>query len=146
MAHEDNKAIARRIWEAFESGNLDQYDQLVAADATTHDAQDPFTDLRGPEHIKRLVQMYRKAFSDIHFDIKRQIAEDEYVATLLEASGVNSGELMGQPATGKRSTVMITSTDKIVDGKITETWTTWDTLGMLQQLGLAPKGAQSATA
>jgi predicted ester cyclase len=147
MAQEDNKAIARRVFEEWNTGKIDDVaDQLVAPDAVWHDAQDPFQDIRGPEHLKRLAHMYRDAFSDLRFDIKLQIAEDDYVSTLLEGTGTNDGELTGLPPTGKRSNVMVTSTSKIVDGKMVESWTTWDTLGMLQQLGLAPKGAQAATA
>jgi steroid delta-isomerase-like uncharacterized protein len=146
-AQEDNKAIARHVFEAWNSGNMDEVaNQVVAADAVWHDAQDPFQDVRGPEHLKRLAQMYRDAFSDLRFDLKIQIAEGDYVATLIEASGTNDGELMGQPATGRRTSVLLTSTDRIEDGKMVESWSTWDTLGMLQQLGLAPKGAQAATA
>lgn len=64
--------------------------------------------------------------------------------TLLEAQGDNTGELMGRPATGRHSRIQITQTDRIVDGKIEESWVTWDTLGMLQQLGLVPTGPQAA--
>jgi predicted ester cyclase len=35
--------------------------------------------------------------------------------------------------------------DRIAGGKIAETWTCWDTLGMMQQLGAVPE-AQPASA
>lgn len=144
MAAEQNKATSRRVWEIFASGNLDDLDEFIAPDAAYHDAQDPFGDLRGPEHMKRLMQMYRTAFSNMGFNIKQQVAEGDLVCTLLEASGDNTGELMGRPGTGRHTAVLLTETDRYVDGKIAESWATWDTLGMLQQLGLA-QGAQAAT-
>lgn len=135
MATEENKAIAKRVFGAWNTDDIDDVaDQCVAPDAVMHDPQDPFLDILGPEHVKRLAHMYRAAFSDLHFDITLQIAEGDYVATVLEGRGTNDGEVMADPAT-----VVITSTDKIVDGKIAETWITWDTLGMLQQRGLAPR-------
>jgi predicted ester cyclase len=145
MADDQNKALSRRIWEIFQSGNLDELDDVLASDAAYHGPQDPFGDLRGPEHIKRLFQMYRSAFSNLRFDMKLQVAEGEYVCSLLQANGDNTGELMGQPATGKHSAVLVTEVDRIADGKIVESWSCWDTLSMLQQLGLAAAGAQPST-
>jgi SnoaL-like polyketide cyclase len=49
---------------------------------------------------------------------------------------------MGQPATGRHSSVLLTQTDRIVDDKIVESWSTWDVLSLLQQLGLAPAGTE----
>ncbi|MHC9296625.1 ester cyclase [Mycobacterium sp. LTG2003] len=143
MAEDQNKAVARRVWEAFASGDLDAFDEIIAPGAAFHDTQDPFGNQRGPEHMKNLIQMYRNAFSNMRFDVKLQVAEGDYVCTLLEAQGDNTGELMGQPATGRHSRIQITDTDRIVDGKIEETWVTWDTLGMLQQLGLIPTASQT---
>lgn len=146
MADNQNKNIARRMWEVFGSGDLAQLDEFVAPDAAFHDAQDPFGDQRGAEHMKSLMQMYRGAFSNMQFKIKLQVAEDDCVCTLLEASGDNTGELMGNPATGRHTAILLTSTARIADDKIVESWSTWDTLGMLQQLGLIPAGAQRTPA
>ncbi|MDV3128959.1 ester cyclase [Mycobacterium sp. 21AC1] len=146
MAEDQNKATARRIWEIFTSGELDELDELVAPSAAFHDTQDPFGDQRGPEHMKSLMKMYRTSFSNIRFDVKMQIAEGDYVCTIIEAQGDNTGEIMGQPATGKHSRIQLTDTDRIEDGKIAESWVNWDTLGMLQQLGLIPTGAERAPA
>ena len=44
----------------------------------------------------------------------------------------------GGPATHKRTTVGGLALDRIEGGKIAETWTYWDTLGMLEQLGAIP--------
>ena len=33
--------------------------------------------------------------------------------------------------------------DRVVDGRIVETWNSWDTFGLLQQLGAIPALAQS---
>jgi predicted ester cyclase len=35
--------------------------------------------------------------------------------------------------------------DRIQDGRIVETWVNWDTLGMMQQLGLVPEQAAAAS-
>jgi predicted ester cyclase len=141
MAEDQNKAVSRRIWEVFDSGNLDDLDEIITPDAAYHDTQDPFGDQRGAQHMKSLMSMYRNSFSDMRFDVKLQVAEGDYVCTLIEAQGDNTGEIMGRPATGRHCRVNITITDRYDDGKIAESWATWDTLGMLQQLGLIPSSA-----
>ncbi|UAK57004.1 ester cyclase [Mycolicibacterium smegmatis] len=66
------------------------------------------------------------------------------LSPLVRRSVDNAGEIMGRPATGRHARVMITIPDRHADGKIAESWAIWDTLGMLQQLGLVPSssGAQ----
>jgi steroid delta-isomerase-like uncharacterized protein len=135
---ERNKAVARRLFEAWNSGELDTYDELIAPDAVTHDSQDPFTDVPGPEGMKRLTRMYRGGFPDTHFMVNAQIADDDLVCTRWTATGRNDGELMGMPPSGKSVVIAGVSITRHVDGKITESWVSWDTLGMLQQLGVIP--------
>ncbi|ART68409.1 hypothetical protein BTO20_07295 [Mycobacterium dioxanotrophicus] len=146
MAEDQNKAVSRRIWEVFASGDLAELDDLVADGAAYHDTQDPFGDQRGPEHMRSLMGMYRQSFSNIRFDIRNQVAEGDFVCTMLEAQGDDTGGLMGQAPTGRHARIMLTVTDRMADGKIAESWATWDTLGMLQQLGLVPTAAQQPTA
>ena len=45
---------------------------------------------------------------------------------------------MGLAPTGKQATVTGITIDRIRAGRIVETWTNWDTLGLLQQLGAIP--------
>ena len=133
---EQNKAVARGVFEAWERGDLDALDDLVAPDATDHDAYNPFRE-EGLEGLKKLIQMYRAAFPDTRFTIEEQVAEGDLVATRWTASGTHQGELMGNPPTGRSVSVSGMSIDRIQDGKVVESWGNWDTLGMFQQLGLA---------
>jgi predicted ester cyclase len=52
---------------------------------------------------------------------------------------------MGMAATGKEVTITGITYSKISDGQLHEAWTSWDTLGMLQQLGAVPEAAPSRT-
>jgi steroid delta-isomerase-like uncharacterized protein len=139
---EQNKATARRFYDAWTSGDLDVYDEIVAADAKDHDTQNPYGDTLGPEGAKRTAEMYRAAFSDSHFHIEQQMADGDYVVTRWTAHGTNDGEMMGMPATGKPVAVTGITIDRFEDGKVVESWTNWDTLGMMQQLGVVPQPAQ----
>jgi steroid delta-isomerase-like uncharacterized protein len=138
MSAESNKALSRRLLEeAFNAGNIDVVDELVAAGFVNHDAAIPEPGV-GPDAAKASIAGYRTAFPDLRITVEDQIADDARVATRWSAKGTHEGELMGMPATGKQSTVTGITIDRIVDGRIAESWTNWDTLGMLQQLGVVP--------
>jgi steroid delta-isomerase-like uncharacterized protein len=138
MSAESNKALSRRLLEeAFNAGNIDVVDELVTTDVVNHDAALPEA-MIGPDAAKASIRGYRTAFPDLRITIEEQIADDQAVATRWSAKGTQEGELMGMPASGKQATVTGITIDRIVDGRIAESWTNWDTLGMLQQLGVVP--------
>ena len=134
----ETKAIARRfLEEAFNSGNLDVVDELVAPEFVNHDAALP-EPMIGIEGAKASIAGYREAFPDLRLTIEEQIAEGELVTTRWSARGTHEGDLMGMAATGKQATVTGITIDRIVDGRFVESWTNWDTLGLMQQLGVVP--------
>ena len=135
----DLKELTRRfIDEVWNQGKLDLVEQLVAPDCVTHDPAAPGREIRGLEGIKELVSMYRNAFQDTEFEINDLILEGNKVAARLTVSGTHKGALMGIPATGKRVSITGTSITHFRDGKQVESWASYDQLGMLRQLGVAP--------
>src|SRR5687768_11683939 len=97
---EENKVIARAVYEAWESGDLDRLDDLVAADSVDHDPYNPHGS-EGLEGFKKTITMYREAFPDTQFTIEDQIAEGDKVVTRWTATGTHEGELMGAAPSGK---------------------------------------------
>jgi steroid delta-isomerase-like uncharacterized protein len=144
MSAESNKALSRRLLEeAFNAGNIDVIDELDTTDFVNHDAALP-EPMVGPDAAKATISGYRTAFPDLRITIEEQIADDQGVATRWSAKGTHEGDLMGMAPTGKQATVTGMTIDRIVDGRIAESWTNWDTLGMLQQLGVVPVLATTA--
>jgi steroid delta-isomerase-like uncharacterized protein len=140
---EANKTISRRvIEEALNEGRLETVDELIAPTFVNHDPS-ATGELSGPDGMKQLVEGYRTAFPDLRVTIEDQLAEGDRVATRWTARGTHQGELMGIAATGKEATVTGLSIDRITDGKIVESWNNWDTLGLLQQLGVVPAMAEA---
>jgi steroid delta-isomerase-like uncharacterized protein len=134
----DTKAISRRfLEEAFNSGKLDVVDDLVAPEFVNHDAALPEPTV-GIEAAKASINGYREAFPDLRLTVEQQLAEGELVTTRWSARGTHQGELMGMAATGKQATVTGITIDRIVEGRLVESWTNWDTLGLMQQLGVIP--------
>ena len=138
---EDNKAIARRaLEEVWSQGKLDVIDEIFAADFVLHVAGSP--DIHGPEGYKQFVADARSAFPDLQFTIEDQIAESDKVVTRYTFTGTHKGDFMGIPPTGVQVTVTGIDIDRIAGGKIVEEWTSYDALGMLQQLGVIPPMGQ----
>jgi len=133
----ENKAIVRHHFEEmWNQGNLTIVDETYTTESIIHVPPNP--DSRGPEPLKQFVTMYRVAFPDFHVTIEDEIAEGDMVVIRWTASGTHKGELMDIPPTGKPIKITGISIGRIASGKLIETWTNFDALGMLQQLGVIP--------
>lgn len=136
MSEGDKSIIHRYFDETWNKGNLDVLNEIIADDCVNHDPANP--GVRGPEGYKQLIGMYRAAFPDTRFTVEDQIAEGDTVVTRWTAQGTHEAELMGIPATNKHVTVTGIDIHRISSGKIEEAWSNWDTLGLMQQLGVVP--------
>lgn len=137
----ENKTLARRFMEGFNSNNLAGAAEFIAANFTNHDPGTPPLPA-GPEGYKQLVTAYRTIYPDLEMTVDDLISEGDKVVCRWTARGTNTGPLMGMPATGKSATVTGISICTVVNGQIVEQRTNWDTLGMLQQLGVVPTPGQ----
>lgn len=144
MSTETNKIIARRFLDdVFTKGHLDVADEIIAPNHVAKGPGAPPGLPPGPEGSKMLVKMYRNAFPDVKFTIDAQVAQGDTVVTRWTARGTHKGELTGISPTGKIATVTGTAVDRIVNGKIVESWSIFDQLGMLQQLGVMSAPGQN---
>jgi steroid delta-isomerase-like uncharacterized protein len=136
----ENKATVRRVPdEVFNQGNLSVVDELLAPDYVLHDPGISGGQLRGPEAFKeQWVSMLRTAFPDLRIVIEDQVAEGDKVASRYTASGTHQGELRGFPPTNNQVEVTGTITSRFAEGKIVEEWNNFDSMGMMQQLGIVP--------
>jgi steroid delta-isomerase-like uncharacterized protein len=139
MSTETNKTVSRRLFEeVWNKGNLALLNEIIAKDLVNSGPGTLPGLPTGPEGTKQLITVYRNAFPDVRFTIDEQIAEGDKVVTRWTAHGTHKGELVGIPATGKSSTVTGIAVDRIVNGKIAESWGIFDQFGMMQQLGVIP--------
>ncbi len=145
MSAEANAATAKRVLdEVFSEGRLEVLDEICSPDVVSHDPAEP-EDLRGIEAHKERVAGYRAAMSDLTVTADDVFATGDRVCMRWHVTGTNDGELQGIPATGKRVEFTGISIDRFDDdGKIVETWDSWDNAGFMAQLGLAPELAAQA--
>jgi steroid delta-isomerase-like uncharacterized protein len=138
----DAKEIVRQLFEEPWKGNLDVIDEYVAPGNNGHDPAEPEL-IRGPDGFRAFIQKYLAGFPDARITVEDQIAEGDKIATRWTGRGTNTGEIAGIPATGKEATVTGLTISRIEGGQVIEDWTTWDTLGMLVQLGVVPAPARA---
>lgn len=133
-------ALSHRLLdEVWNKKNLDVVDELIAPQFVVHDPQGT-SPRPGPEGYKEYVHAYLTAFPDFELTIDDQVADESTVATRWSCSGTHRGQLLGVPPTGRRVTVTGTSFSKFSDGKFAESWSSWDQLSLMQQLGVMPSG------
>ena len=130
MSLEANKAIVRRMIEAYNKHNLDLLEDLVAPDYFDHTHQ------VGREGLKQLFNMGFKAFPDWHETIEDIIAEGDKLWVLLAYTATHTGEWLGLAPTGNKITTMNVDIYRIVNGKIAERWNVTDNVGLFQPLGV----------
>jgi steroid delta-isomerase-like uncharacterized protein len=128
----------RAIEEGFNQGNLASVDEMFAESFRNHDPADG-GEYVGRDGAKRQIQMYRAAFPDLHLTIEDSFESGEEVALRWTARGTHRGDLMGLAPTGVRTATSGITIDRYEDGKVVESWTNWDTLGLMRQLGAAPE-------
>lgn len=132
----ENKAISRHAdEELFDRGNLEVADELFAPNFVFHDPVSG-KDWHGLESVKHYATMMRAAFPNLHYAVEDQIAEGDKVVTRYMASGTHQGKLMGVEPTGNRVEIRGISIMRIKGGKIEEIWESYNTLGVMQQLGV----------
>ena len=122
---ESNKVIVRRlIAEVLNGGHLEVIDELYTPELA--------------RAAKRWIAPFRASFPDVHMEIVDLIAEGDKVVGRFTCSATHLGEWLGQAPTGRRfERVNEVSIFQFRDGRIAHAWSLEDTLGRLQQLGLA---------
>ncbi len=127
MSAEENKAVVRRYFEEFHTQRQhDILEEIVAPDLL--------------EPTRRATEMVLTAFPDYRITIEEQVVEEDKVATVWSGSGTHQGQ-WESPAgsvapTGNEVRWTGTTTLRLSEGKISEVIaSSWDHLGILQQLG-----------
>jgi steroid delta-isomerase-like uncharacterized protein len=129
----------RRFAEEFQSGgNESVAEELLAPDFVDHS---PFPGV-SPDRdgVKRLFAALHVAFHDLRAVIHDQIAEGDRVATRKTFRGTHRGEFLGISPTGRAVTFDVIDFVRIEKGRIAEQWNVVDLMGLLQQIGVTPRG------
>jgi steroid delta-isomerase-like uncharacterized protein len=132
---EENEALARRHVEVRFADDVDAYDELLSSDYVHHRSLGP-GEWDGPEEFKASVQRAQDAFDAADTTIETILSEGDRVALAWTAQLTHTGEYFGAPPTGRTGTWESMHIFRIECGKIAETWSVGDSLGLFMQLGI----------
>jgi steroid delta-isomerase-like uncharacterized protein len=122
-----NKAVAMRVFdEIFNQGKFKVANEIYAPDFQNHG-------LHRSVNLKtdqEAVHAEKKAFPDLRMSVQQMIAEGDKVAVLWTFEGTHTGSgYEGLPATGTAVELRGITIWRIVDGRITEEWSSWSETG-----------------
>lgn len=135
----DNKALVLAANDALMNMQIDVLDQYFAADFKRHCQATPEVRINSLNEMITFVQEWSTAFPDMKMELRKVVAEDDLVALWGTFTGTHQAPLGEIPATGKQMVSETFAIFRVADGKIAESWVTWDNLAILKQLGLFPE-------
>jgi len=137
---EQNKALMQRIHAEVSNGNLDIFDEVLAPDYVRHcQAMPPgLQEIRDTAVFKAFVADFVNAVSNCKDEIDFIMADSNMVAYVTTTTGVQTGPMGDLPASGKEFMLKNIVIQRIENGKVAETWISWDNVAMLTQLGFFP--------
>jgi len=132
----DNIEIIRRFELAFRAGDLATIDELGDPGLVDHNpAPGHEPTLAG---FKQKVADFKAFFPDLKEDLQEIIASGNSVATRWVVTGSLQREFMGISASGQPIRVEGMNIYRLRDGRVTDVWTQFDGLALMQQLGAIP--------
>ena len=119
---DEDKAIARRVYEIISAGDFEKAVEIV-------DAEAPDNELLPGDPPAKLIDTFmatfkeaREGFPDLSVTVEDVMAEGDRVAARVTMRGTHRGEFQGIAPTGKRVEVRAIDMFRISNGKIVEHW------------------------
>ncbi len=134
---ERNKAIIRHFHQAINEQDVKALRDLIHTQFVNHLGS--LGDQNGPQALVDGLKPFFEALPDLSISEDYVVAQHDRVATRIKTSGTHKGSYMGIPASGNKVSftgIVIYRIDEA--GKIIERWQDFDSIGMMQQLGVMP--------
>jgi predicted ester cyclase len=111
-----NLKANQTVLDAFQSGDVSKIDSVVADDFVDHTDRGDWN----RDSLKSMIKMMHGSGNDMKFELKKELADDDYVMAWYLFSGTSDGS-MGMPA-GPYSMNSIEVSRYNQDSKIVEHW------------------------
>lgn len=138
MSGNENAALARRVYELFSAGQIEQVLEHATDDVEV--VLYPFGQtFHGHEGFRQFMSGFTTAFPDIKIAVNNQVADDAQVASEFAAVGTHRGVLptpAGDVApTGRTVEFSVCEVWTIRDGKVASLRNYQDAASIMRQLG-----------
>ena len=137
---QQNIALMRRVHAEISRGNLDIMKEVLADNYVRHcQAMPPgFQEISDTALFMGFLRDFLTAVPDCKDEIDFIIADSNMVAYVTTTTGTQTGPMGDLPPSGKKFALKNVVIQRIEDGKVAETWISWDNVAMLSQLGHFP--------
>ena len=134
---EANKAVARRVsQEIWSRGDVTLIDRIITPAYVRHGTDAEFA---GREALTQAVLGLRAAIPDWNETIEDIVAEGDLAAYRYTGRGTYRGQLLGLPPPAGQPIVLEgNAIHRMVGGRVAETWSVFNQLPLLVQLGVLP--------
>jgi steroid delta-isomerase-like uncharacterized protein len=148
MSQQDNTAIARGFFEAWNERDYDLGASLIADDGELIEiATDEH--FRGGDGLREEYHKWGDAFPDGRVEVRNSIAADDWVVLEMRFHGTNTGAFVGAmgevPPTGRPLTFDFCTVMQVRDGRLVLGRHYHDNTTIAQQLGLMPAAAAATS-
>jgi steroid delta-isomerase-like uncharacterized protein len=123
--------VLRSYYDAWTDGDGDALRDLLSDDYCGHVHTLSGTDEQDAEALAARVESHAEAFEQVDYEIEDVVAADGEVAARVTMRAHHRETGRDAETTGL---VIL----RVKDGRIAEEWSSWDYLGLAEQLGLSP--------
>ena len=136
-----NMAVVRQAHADLAADDIAAFKAAISPHYTRHcQAMPPdLQELHGTEQFFAFIEEFALAVPGHQDLISNMIASGDKVAYVSTMKGVQTGPMGEFPASGKSFVLVNIVMQRLEDGKIVETWVSWDNVAFLSQLGLMPQ-------
>jgi steroid delta-isomerase-like uncharacterized protein len=135
---EQNKEVVKSFFDALNEGNTEILKEFLAPDYSQYIPSNS-SNPRSFEEAKEALKPIFGAFPDFVWSIEDLIAVGDKVMCRVIFKGTHEGEYMGIPPTGNKVELGEIFISRFENGKIVEYREEYDSLGLMQQLGMELK-------
>ncbi len=128
------KPITDKYVEAWNTGNLDLLDEIIATEFVRHTSPASNTAAVGLDSLKKVMTAFRVAYPDFNVVMDEEIYLENKAVARWTYEGTNTGPGRFPPTGGHVKSTGI-SLIHIENGKIVEEWAETDNLSSMLQLG-----------
>jgi predicted ester cyclase len=144
----DQYATIMHRWfaEVWTKGRAEAIDEIADPGVINHGLADTSgKEVRGVEAFKAFHQSFRGAFPDIQVIVEDTVVEGDKIAARCLVRATHAGNDLGIEATGKPVEFTGMCMIRVKDGKIIESWNSFDFLTLMKQLEMVGPPADRAS-
>jgi cytochrome P450/predicted ester cyclase len=130
--NDDPRTLVRRYYDALNRHDLNALDDVVSVDLVHHG----LPGARDRDALKEMLARYLAGFPDLVHTIEDVVVEGDRIAVRTTTAGTHTGSFLGHVPSGRGFRAATLSLYRTDEKLIREVWEVFDTISMLQQIGL----------